>query len=43
MIESRKEAIEEGLERSGLFSTLLRASTAEDKGSLTDQELMGEF
>ena len=43
MIESRKEVLEEGLEHSDLFSNLLRASTVEDKGSLTDQELMGEF
>ena len=43
MIESRKEALEEGLEHSDLFSALLKASAAEDKGSLTDQELMGEF
>ena len=43
MIESRKEALQEGPERSDLFSTLLGASTAEGKGSLTDQELMGEF
>ena len=43
MIESRKEALEEGLERSDLFSTLLKSSIAEDKGSLTDQELMGAF
>ena len=43
MIESRKEALEDGREHSDLFSTLLKASAAEDKGSLTDQELMGEF
>ena len=43
MIESRKEALEEGLERSDLFSSLLIASAVEDKSSLTDQELMGEI
>ena len=42
MIESRKEALQEGLEHPDLFSPLLSASIAEDKGSLTDQELMGE-
>ena len=43
MIQSRKEALEQGSEHSDLFSSLLRASAVDDKGSLTDQELMGEF
>ena len=43
MIESRREALQEGLERSDLLSSLLIASAAEDNSSLTDQELMGEF
>ena len=43
MIQSRKEALEEGLERSDLLSSLLIASSVEDKSSLTDQEVMGEF
>jgi len=44
MIQSRKEALfEQGPERSDLFSSLLHASLAGDKGSMTDQELMGEF
>ena len=43
MIQSRKEALEQGLERSDLLSSLLRASVEGDKGALTDEELMGEF
>ena len=44
MIQTRKEALfEQGPERSDLFSNLLHASASGDKGSLTDQELMGEF
>ena len=43
MIQSRKEALEQGLEPSDLFSSLLRASSQGDKGALTDEELMGEF
>ena len=43
MIQSRKDALEQGSEHSDLFSSLLRASAVDDKGSLTDQEVMGEF
>ena len=44
MIQSRKEAIfERGLEQSDLLSNLIHASNAEDKGSMTDQDVMGEF
>jgi cytochrome P450 len=43
MVQSRKEAAEKGLEHSDLFSSLLHANSAGDKGSLTDQELMGGF
>ena len=44
MVQSRKEAIDgQGVEHSDLFTNLLRASATEDEGSMTDQELMGEF
>ena len=44
MIQSRKEAIfEQGLERSDLLTNLLHASATEDKGSMTDQDIMGEL
>jgi cytochrome P450 len=43
MIQSRKEALEQGLEHSDLFSSLLRASAEGDESTLTDQELMGEL
>ena len=43
MIQSRKEAIfERGLEQSDLLSNLIHANVSEDKGSMTDQDLMGE-
>jgi len=44
MIQSRKEAIHgQGVEHSDLLTNLLHASATEDEGSMTDQELMGEF
>jgi cytochrome P450 len=43
MIQSRKEAIEKGLEHSDLLSNLVRANVADDSGSMTDQDLMGEL
>ena len=44
MIRSRKEAIfEQGLEHSDLFSNLVRASATDDKGAMSDEDLMGEL
>jgi len=44
MIQSRKEAVHgQGIEYSDLLTNLLHAIATEDEGSMTDQEIMGEF